>query len=99
MEATLLIIDALISLVCFILIIVILQRDDVWRKISTRLSGWRESLLRLSFTMMAGGFFWKMVMKTQFTIQDILIDGGIVLALVLFIRSNQIITKNLWQKG
>lgn len=97
MEAILLSIDALISLVCFVLIIVILQRDDVWSKIASTLTGWREALLRFAFTMMAGGFFWKMVMKTQFTIQDILINGGIVLALALFIRSNHIITKNLWQ--
>lgn len=89
MEAVLLIIDGAISLCCFVMIIIILQREDLWATVSRSLVGWRERLLRFAFTMMAGGFFWKMVMKDRFTMQDYLIDGGIIIALLTFLRSNQ----------
>lgn len=89
MEAVLLIIDGALSLVCFVTLIVILQRDEVWRTVADRLTGWKEITLRFAFAMMAGGFFWKMVTNNQLTMQDVLIDGGIVIALITFCRSNR----------
>lgn len=89
METLLLIIDRLISAACFFLIIAILQTADVWRRISPGINGWKEKAFRFSFTMMAGGFAWKFIMKERFQMQDYFIDGGILVALLtLWIRKN-----------
>jgi len=73
--------DSVISLGSFVAIVFIIQRPDIWMRVTGHLSPMVEIVLRIAAATTAGGYFWKFVDPPQPTWQVLIVDISICVAL------------------
>jgi hypothetical protein len=78
------IVDALISLCSFVAVVYLIQYGRSWELLTGRLPGWADTGLRLAAGITAAGFFWKSIEPDDISPARLLVDAGILAAMVIF---------------
>jgi len=78
------ILDALISLGSFIAVVYLIQYAPSWHLLTGKMHRWANFALRLAAATTAAGYFWKALSPGQISWATVLVDAGVLAAMIVF---------------